>query len=88
MINQIFGGPVLPTLFKLAVASVVVGVLLAFFGIQPIDLWRNFIDTVAHIWHMGFDAIDWSVRYILLGAVVVIPIWLAVRVFTYLTERK
>lgn len=86
--NALFGGPVLPTLIKLAVASVVVGILLAIFGIQPIDLWRNFIDTVAHIWNMGFDALSWSVRYILLGAVVVVPIWLVLRVWTYLVERK
>jgi ABC-type proline/glycine betaine transport system permease subunit len=71
--QKIFGGPILPTLFKLAVASIVVGILLAFFGIQPIDLWRDFLDTV---------------RYVLLGAVVVIPIWLFVRLWTYLVERK
>lgn len=86
--DKILGGPLIPTLFKLLVASVVVGILLAFFGIAPVDLWRNFLDTVARIWRMGFDAIDWSVRYILLGAVVVIPIWLVVRLWTYLVERK
>jgi hypothetical protein len=86
--NNIFGGPVLPTLFKLAVASVVVGVLLAFFGIRPVDLWSDFLDTVGRIWHMGFDAIDWSVRYFLLGAVVVVPIWLFVRLWTVLVEKK
>lgn len=86
--QRIFGGPVLPTLLKLVVASVVVGILLAFFGIQPIDLWRDFLDTIARIWRMGFSAIDWSVRYVLLGAVVVVPIWIFVRLWTYLVERK
>jgi len=86
--QRIFGGPILPTLLKLAVASVVVGILLAFFGIQPIDLWRDFLDTIARIWQMGFSAIDWSVRYVLLGAVVVVPIWIFVRLWTYLVERK
>lgn len=85
--DKILGGPLIPTLFKLLVASVVVGILLAFFGIQPTDLWRDFLDTVARIWQMGFSAIDWSVRYILLGAVVVLPIWLVVRLWTYLTTR-
>lgn len=86
--QTIFGGPILPTLLKLVVASVVVGILLAFFGIQPIDLWRDFLDTIARIWQMGFSAIDWSVRYVLLGAVVVVPIWIFVRLWTYLVERK
>ena len=47
--NRFFGGPILPTLFKLAIASIAVGVVLAVFGIKPIDLWRDFIDTIALI---------------------------------------
>lgn len=86
--DKFMGGPVIATLFKLLVASVIVGILLAFFGIQPVDLWRDFLNTVARIWHMGFDAIDWSIRYVLLGAVVVIPVWIAVRLWTYLTTRN
>jgi hypothetical protein len=90
--DRIFGGPVLPTLFKLAVASIAVGVVLAVFGIRPIDLWRDFLDTAAAIWAMGFDAIDWAVtwsfQYLVLGAIVVIPIFIAVRLWTMMTERK
>ena len=86
--HRIFGGPILPTLVKLAAASIVVGLLLAFFGIRTVDLWYDFLDTVARIWHMGFDAIDWSVKYFVLGAVVVIPIWLFVRLWTFLVEKK
>lgn len=86
--ERLFGGPILPTLLKLAAASVVVGVLLAFFGIRPVDLWYDFLDTVTRIWRMGFDAIDWSVRYFLLGAVVVVPIWLFLRLWSFLVEKK
>ncbi|PKQ05681.1 MAG: hypothetical protein CVT73_11325 [Alphaproteobacteria bacterium HGW-Alphaproteobacteria-12] len=85
--NRFFGGPIVPTLFKLAVASIAVGVVLAVFGIKPTDLWRDFLDTVGAIWAMGFDAIDWSVQYLLLGAVVVIPIFIAVRLWSVLVER-
>lgn len=85
--DRFFGGPVLPTIFKLAIASIAVGVVLAVFGIKPIDLWRDFIDTLARIWEMGFDAIDWSLQYLLLGAVVVIPIFVAVRLWSMLVAR-
>ena len=85
--DRLFGGPVLPTLFKLAIASIAVGVVLAVFGIKPIDLWRDFLDTLARIWEMGFDAIDWSLQYLLLGAVVVIPIFVAVRLWSVLVAR-
>jgi len=86
--NRLFGGPILPTLIKLAIASIIVGLLLAFFGIRPMDLWTDFLDTVARIWHMGFGAIDWSLRYFLLGAVVVVPIWLAIRLWSVLMEGR
>jgi hypothetical protein len=88
MTERFFGGPIIPTLLKLAIASVVVGLLLAFFGIRPMDLWTDFMDTMGHIWQMGFGAIDWSIRYFLLGAVVVIPIWLAIRLWDVLMEGK
>ena len=86
--SKLFGGPVLPTIIKLAIASVVVGLLLAFFGIQPRDLWTDFLDTVTRIWQMGFGAIDWSLRYFLLGAVVVVPIWLVIRLWEMLMKDK
>ncbi|MEQ8266288.1 MAG: DUF6460 domain-containing protein [Parvibaculum sp.] len=85
--DRFFGGPVVPTILKLAIASIAVGVVLAVFGIKPIDLWRDFLDTIANIWAMGFDALDWSVQYLLLGAVVVIPIFVAVRLWNVLMTR-
>ncbi|MGB6086439.1 DUF6460 domain-containing protein [Parvibaculum sp.] len=85
--DRFFGGPVLPTLLKLAIASIAVGVVLAVFGIKPVDLWRDFLDTIARVWEMGFTAIDWSLQYLLLGAVVVIPIFIAVRLWNMLVTR-
>jgi hypothetical protein len=86
--QKILGGPLLPTLLKLAAASVVVGLLLAFFGIRPADLWGDFLNTIGRIWHKGCEAIDWSLRYFLIGAVVVVPIWLVVRLWSFLVEKK
>ena len=31
------------------------------------------------IWDMGFDAVRWLGHYLLLGAAVVVPLWLIVR---------
>jgi uncharacterized protein DUF6460 len=33
------------------------------------------------LWDLGFDALNWLWRYFLLGAVIVIPIWLLMRIF-------
>ena len=86
--DRIFGGPALATIFKLAVASVAVGIVLAILGIKPIDLWRDFLATAANIWSMGFEAIDWSFQYLMLGAIVVVPIFIVVRLWTMMTERQ
>jgi|TARA_R100001480_G_scaffold114498_1_gene114839 hypothetical protein len=86
--DKLLGGPLLPTLLKLAIASVVVGIVLAVFGIRPIDLWRDFIDTFMRVWEMGFDAIRWSGEYFMLGAIVVIPIFIIVRLWSVLVERN
>jgi hypothetical protein len=34
---------------------------------------------VQHIWDLGFDAVRFLWRYLLLGAAVVVPIWLVLR---------
>lgn len=66
----------LPTIIKLAVICLVVGLLLTFFDITPKDLLTNFWRTVRNIWQVGADAAEWAWKYVALGAVVVLPIWL------------
>ena len=46
---------------------------------DPLNLWRSLQNVVRQIWDMGFDAIWWLWRYFLVGAVLVIPIWLVMR---------
>ena len=48
-------------------------------GLDPWNIWRSLQNLLRAIWDMGFDAIWWMWRYFLLGAVIVIPIWLVVR---------
>lgn len=70
---------------KVAVASLVVGLALSLFDIQPQDLMRNLGDTVVEIFNLMVDLLEWSVKYILIGAIVVVPIWL-VRVAIRMTR--
>lgn len=77
--ESFLGDSPLRLLVRLIVLSLVVGVVLAALGIEPRDIVSSAIDFVHHIWSMGFDAIDKAWRYFLLGAVVVIPVWLVLR---------
>ncbi|HLH91218.1 MAG TPA: DUF6460 domain-containing protein [Xanthobacteraceae bacterium] len=79
VVNRFFGGPPLSVALKIILLSVVVGVILSALGLDPRDIWQSLVDLVRHVWSMGWDAVLWMWRYFLLGAVIVVPIWLVVR---------
>lgn len=74
------GGHPLAVGLRLAVLSILVGLLLSFFGVTP----RNFFDRLDRfarfLYDLGFGAIDWLLEYLVLGAMLVVPLWLLVRV--------
>ena len=59
--------------------SILVGVILSVLGLDPFDILHSLERLARSIWNMGFDAFRWLWRYFLLGAVIVIPIWLIMR---------
>jgi hypothetical protein len=78
-LSRFFGGPPLSVIFGLILLSIVVGVILAVLGLDPLNLMRSIEQLVRAIWDMGFDAVVWLWRYFLLGALIVVPIWLVMR---------
>ena len=77
--NRFFGGPPLSVLVRLILLSILVGVILSAIGLDPFDIWRSLERLFRSIWNMGWDAVAWAWGYFLLGAVIVVPIWLVVR---------
>jgi hypothetical protein len=78
-LNRFFGGPPLSVIFRLVLLSILIGVILEVLGLDPWNILDSLRRLVLHIWDMGFDAVLWLWRYLLLGAAVVVPIWLLVR---------
>ena len=71
----------LRTIAKVAVASLVVGTILAHFGISADQLMREFglsADRVEDYARKGFA---WAWPNVLLGALVIVPIWFIVFLF-------
>jgi Family of unknown function (DUF6460) len=64
---------------KLVLLSILIGVVLSTIGFDPWNIVDSVRRLVRWIWDMGFDAVHWLWRYFLLGAVIVIPIWLIMR---------
>jgi len=78
-VTKVFGGSPLAVLLRLILVSILVGVVLAALGLDPYDIVRSVERLIRSIWNMGFDAFRWLWRYLLLGAVIVVPIWIVMR---------
>lgn len=78
-LSRFFGGRPLAVIFRLVLLSILVGVILKVLGLDPLNIFRSIQDLIRAVWDMGFDAFVWLWRYFLLGAVIVIPVWLLVR---------
>jgi hypothetical protein len=66
----------LATVVQLIVWSVVVGVVLSALGITPFNLFDRVGLIFRRIADLGFDTFHWAFQYFLLGAMIVVPIWL------------
>ena len=78
-VQRFFGGPPLAVVGRLILLSILVGVILAAIGLDPWNILESVRRLIERVWNMGFDAVRWLWRYFLLGAVIVVPIWLLVR---------
>ena len=75
------GGSPLGVLMRLILVSILVGVILSAFGLDPFDIVHSIQRMIRTLWDLGFDAFRWLWRYFLLGAVIVIPVWILMRLF-------
>jgi len=79
VLTRFFGGSPAMALVRLVLLSILVGVVLSALGFDPWNILPSIANFLRNIWDMGFDAVRWVWRYFLLGAIVVIPIWLIMR---------
>ncbi len=80
-IERLFEGPLLSTLAKLAIISFSVGILVSIVDIDPLNIWGDLIGTIERVWNAGFRIIGWALDYLFLGAIIVVPIWLVMRIW-------
>lgn len=80
VLDRLFGGSPVSVLVKLVFLSLLVGVVLAFLGLTPMGLVRSVVDSAKALLGLSFETIEDIGRYVLTGAVIVIPLWLLSRV--------
>jgi len=81
--ERFFGGSPFIVLLKLVTASLIIGVVLSFFGFNPNDLYHAIIRLGDWISSLGLDTVQKVFRYIILGALIVVPLWLLGRFFSF-----
>ncbi len=69
------------TLVKVAVASLIVGTILSHFGITAEALLRETGVTPDRVYDYGRRAWDWFGPNVMLGAIVIVPIWFLIFLF-------
>ena len=82
-LHRLLGDTPLRVLVKLIVVSFLVGIVMSAFGWSPLDVLYGIRNFFLDIWHMGFSALDRFLGYLLLGAAIVVPAFIVLRLFSY-----
>ncbi len=72
---------VFSTVVKVAVASLIVGTVLAHFGITADQVLKDFGLTPERLLELLRQSFAWALPNLLLGALVIVPVWLLVFLF-------
>ncbi|GJE71399.1 DUF6460 domain-containing protein [Methylorubrum podarium] len=86
-LNRFLGGSPAAVFVKLLFLSVLVGSVMAMLGLTPGLLFWHLYDLTRSLIDLGLDTFHDFGRWILAGAVVVVPIWFIARLMTVSRER-
>jgi Na+/H+-dicarboxylate symporter len=75
------------TLLRILLASFVVGLGMYWLDVQPRDILGWLTGGVEEVLANAQAWISWTVKYVLLGAVIVVPVWLLSYLFQFLRRR-
>lgn len=78
-LQRFMGGSPAQVLLRLIVLSLVVGIVLSALGITPAEIIERATGIARRISAMGFGAIGSAWNYFLIGAAIVVPVWLVIR---------
>ncbi len=82
-LERFIGGSPGRVALRLIFLSFVVGIVMSALNLYPLDLLNNIFDFGRYLWNAGFEALGKFGQYFLVGAMVVVPIWLVLRVLDF-----
>ena len=81
-LQRVIGGSPGGVLMRLALLSLIVGVLLASFGMTPWGFFHWIRYWIEELLGSGMDAVRNLAGYVVSGAIIVVPIWLISRLMS------
>lgn len=84
--ERVLGGSPVGVLVRLAVMSFVVGLILTMLDINPNDVINWLDQRFRALTNLGFESIEGFFNIMIVGAVIVVPIWLFARVVRILSK--
>ena len=85
--ERLFGGNPMGAIIRLVVVSIIVGIVMSALGIRPDNILYHLQVLIDRIRALGFGIFENAFRYFLVGAVIVVPIWLISRLIGALGGR-
>jgi len=82
-VNRFLGDSPLRVLIKLIVISFLVGIVMSVMGWSPYDVIYAVRDFVLYVYDTGFEAFGRFIDYFLVGAIIVVPAFFIIRLFSY-----
>lgn len=86
--DKFFEGSALWTIIRLVIISLIVGVVLATFNLDAFDLIQKLRELIRYFYSFGFEALRGAFEYFLVGAVIVFPIWIILRLVSVAGNKK
>lgn len=87
-LDRFLGGSALSVAFKLVILCIAVGAVLTWLDVTPWDLIANARDALYDLFRRGRHVMGDLFSYLVVGAVVVVPIWLILRVVKSAPGRR
>ena len=78
-VTRFLGDTPLRVLFRLVVLSFIVGLVLSVLRIHPLDIYRWIEQAALTVYDMGFEVFANAFGYLVIGALIVVPVFLLLR---------
>lgn len=81
--RRLLGDTLGRTIIKLLVVSILVGMVMSVFNIAPFDVLYGIRDFFVRLWESGWAALGRFGDWLILGASIVIPVFIIIRLLNY-----